>query len=53
MAEEVLSFLRGETLDAPGEDGWTLVTTGGHPLGWAKRVQGRLKSHYPKGLRWT
>ncbi len=46
------AYLRGETVDDPGEDGWTLVTVDNFGIGWAKRVGGRLKSHYPKGLRW-
>lgn len=48
----LVSYLRGETVDHPGEDGWTLVTVDEFGIGWAKRVAGRLKSHYPKGLRW-
>jgi NOL1/NOP2/fmu family ribosome biogenesis protein len=47
----VSAYLRGETVPSAGEDGWTLVCVDGHALGWAKRVKGRLKSHYPKGLR--
>jgi NOL1/NOP2/fmu family ribosome biogenesis protein len=47
----LLAYLRGETVASPGEDGWTLVCADGYALGWAKRVGGRLKSHYPKGLR--
>jgi NOL1/NOP2/fmu family ribosome biogenesis protein len=47
----LLSYLRGETIESAGEDGWTLVAVDSLPLGWAKRVAGRLKSHYPKGLR--
>ncbi len=50
-APELAAYLRGETLTSPGEDGWTLVAVDGFPLGWGKRVGGRLKSHYPKGLR--
>ncbi|MGE5601663.1 MAG: RsmB/NOP family class I SAM-dependent RNA methyltransferase [Nitrososphaerales archaeon] len=49
--ENLLAYLRGETIVSPGEDGWTLVAVDGFSLGWAKRVGGRLKSHYPKGLR--
>lgn len=45
------AYLRGETLTSPGEDGWTLVAVDGFPVGWGKRVAGRLKSRYPKGLR--
>lgn len=44
-------YLAGEPIAVPGEPGWTVVTTGGWPLGWAKRDRGLLKNHYPKGLR--
>ncbi len=47
----VLNYLHGESLRHAGPDGWVLVTVGGFPLGWGKRVQGTLKSHYPRGLR--
>jgi len=52
-AQEVHAYLRGESLDSPGPAGWTLVEVDGFPLGWGKRVAGVVKSHYPKGLRWT
>ncbi len=48
---EVEKYLRGEVLPSPGDDGWVLVTIDGYPLGWGKRVQGRLKTHLPKWLR--
>jgi len=51
-APEVERYLRGESLRAEGPDGWLLVTVDGFPLGWAKRVQGVLKNHYPHHLRW-
>jgi NOL1/NOP2/fmu family ribosome biogenesis protein len=44
-------YLRGEVLSSSGPDGWILVTVDGYPLGWGKRVQGRLKSHLPSWLR--
>ena len=44
-------YLRGEVLPASGSDGWVLVTVDGFPLGWSKRVLGRLKSHLPRWLR--
>ena len=50
-APQVLTYLRGESLPNAGADGWVLVTVDGFPLGWGKRVQGTLKSHYPRGLR--
>ncbi|HEX9117071.1 MAG TPA: RsmF rRNA methyltransferase first C-terminal domain-containing protein [Anaerolineae bacterium] len=49
--EALHAYLRGEAIRQEGEDGWTLVTVAGYPLGWAKRVHGVLKSHYPRGLR--
>ena len=49
--QEVLAYLRGESLAVPGPAGWTLVAVDGFPLGWGKRVAGVVKSHYPKGLR--
>lgn len=45
-------YLKGETLLAGCENGWTLVCTDGFALGWGKTVNGMLKNHYPKGLRW-
>jgi NOL1/NOP2/sun family putative RNA methylase len=50
-SDEFLTYLRGGSLPAEGEDGWTLVTVDGFPLGWGKCVRGMVKSHYPKGLR--
>ncbi|MCM3783092.1 RsmB/NOP family class I SAM-dependent RNA methyltransferase [Neobacillus mesonae] len=49
---ELQAYLRGETLslDTPLE-GWTLVTTAGYPVGWAKANSGQLKNKRPKGLR--
>jgi NOL1/NOP2/fmu family ribosome biogenesis protein len=48
---EILAYLRGETFRSPGEDGWLLVAVDGYPLGWGRRVDGVVKSRYPKGLR--
>lgn len=48
---EIAAYLAGRDLPAPGPDGWTLVTMDGFALGWGKRVNGRLKNHYPRGLR--
>ena len=44
------AYLRGEIIPT-GCDGWTLVTVDGLSLGWGKGVRGKLKNHYPKGLR--
>lgn len=45
------SYLRGEVLSSPGENGWVMVMLDNFPLGWGKRVNGRLKTHLPKWLR--
>ena len=44
-------YLRGETFEFDGKDGWCLVCVDGISLGWGKRVNGVVKNHYPKGLR--
>lgn len=33
------------------EDGWYLLCHGGYSLGWGRAAGGRMKNHYPKGLR--
>jgi len=52
---EVIKYLKGETLMAttvtPPGDGWLLVTTGGFPLGWAKRMGNLVKNYYPPAWR--
>lgn len=48
---QVSAYLRGETLLAPGDDGWVLICVDKFPLGWGKRSRGVLKNAYPKGLR--
>lgn len=52
LGDDVMSYLRGESLSAAGAAGWVLATLAGYPLGWMRRVQGVLKNFYPKGLRW-
>jgi NOL1/NOP2/fmu family ribosome biogenesis protein len=49
---DLMRYLRGEVLSSSGPDGWVLVTVNSYPLGWAKRVQGRLKTHLPRWLRY-
>ena len=46
--EDALRYLKGETLQGSFPDGWTLVLTGGFPLGWGKAVKGLLKNKYLK-----
>jgi NOL1/NOP2/fmu family ribosome biogenesis protein len=50
-SELAARYLRGETLDMPGPDGWVLIAVEGFPLGWGKRSGGVVKNHYPKILR--
>ncbi len=51
--EEIRRYFRGETLPVPAElsSGWVLMSTGGFTAGWGKAAGGKLKNHYPKGLR--
>lgn len=49
---DVLRYLKGETIFTDCEQGWILVGVSGHPLGWAKGVDGMLKNHYPATWRW-
>lgn len=51
--DRLAHYLEGADVDDDdrGPNGWTLVTVDGFGLGWAKRVDGRLKNHYPRGRR--
>lgn len=51
--EETISYLKGMSLTAEHEKGWTLISVDGCSLGWVKQAGGVLKNHYPKGLRWV
>lgn len=44
-------YLRGETFETKGKNGFCLITVEGYSLGWGKAVNGMMKNHYPKGLR--
>ena len=48
---EAERYLRGETLIAGGERGWTMVTLGGFPLGFGKQAGDFLKNEYAGGWR--
>lgn len=50
--DRVIRYLKGETVEADGKEGWTLVCVDGFPLGWAKRQGGRLKNKYAVGWKW-
>ena len=48
----VQKYLRGEEIEATSvENGWCCVTYEGVALGGGKASGGRIKNHYPKGLR--
>ena len=50
--EEALRFLRKQDMDASGfEQGLNMVTRGGLPLGFVKRVGARVNNMYPNSLR--
>jgi 16S rRNA C967 or C1407 C5-methylase (RsmB/RsmF family)/NOL1/NOP2/fmu family ribosome biogenesis protein len=48
---QITAYLSGHDLPSAGANGWILVTVDGFPLGWGKRSNGRLKNHFPRGLR--
>lgn len=50
---ELAAFLRGEELVCPDEtfSGYCAVLADGIPTGFGKCSGGRIKNHYPKGLR--
>lgn len=46
------AWLRGEEIEAAtAQNGWCAVCVDGFPLGGGKVSSGRIKNHYPKGLR--
>ena len=47
---QLFAFLRGEEIDCE-EKGYTAVCVNGVVTGFGKTSGGRLKNHYPKGLR--
>ena len=50
--DDALAYIAGAELGCGTElKGWCLVSVCGFTLGWAKASGGRLKNHYPKGLR--
>ena len=50
--EEALQFLRKQDMDAMlFEEGINMVLYDGHPLGFVKRVGGRINNMYPNSLR--
>lgn len=53
--EGALAYLRGEQISGvdPKLKGWVRLTYKGFALGFGKASSGRIKNHYPKGLRKT
>ena len=49
--QNIIRYLKGETLFAEGGKGYTLICMEEYPLGWAKQDAGTLKNFYPKGWR--
>ena len=47
----LVKYLRGGFWPDRGPAAYVLITVEGFPLGWAKRGDGRLRSHYPVHLR--
>lgn len=50
-SDQTTAYLSGQSIRNGGPNAWVLVTVDHHALGWAKRVTGVLKNHYPRGLR--
>ncbi len=50
--KEVTDYLSGLVLEGE-QAGWCLITVAGYSIGWGKGAGGRVKNHYPKGLRKT
>lgn len=49
--ENVLRYLKGESFEAIGNDGWNLVCVDSFPLGWGKIQKNRLKNKYLAGWK--
>lgn len=50
-SEEIKKYLHGEEITVDCENGWSVITICGCPVGGVKVVNGKAKNHYPKGLR--
>ena len=49
--EQINKYLKGESFNIDGKNGYCLVTYKNYSVGYAKLVNGTLKNHYPKVLR--
>ena len=50
-SDDLKRYLHGEEISVDLPNGWAAVTVCGCTIGGGKVVGGRLKNHYPKGLR--
>lgn len=50
-SEEVIRYLRGESIPIEGDKGWYLVTVDGYSLGFGKKTNHMLKNKYQAGWR--
>lgn len=50
-SNDVLRYLKGETLIIEGKKGLTCICVDGYPLGWGKQTGDMIKNLYPKGWR--
>ncbi len=50
-SDDLKRYLHGEEISVDLPNGWAAVTVCGCAVGGGKVVGGRLKNHYPKGLR--
>lgn len=50
-SREAVDYLSGEVIDTKEKNGWCAVLIEGCPAGGGKIVDGKVKNHYPKGLR--
>lgn len=48
---DAVSYLQGEVIETDEKNGWCAVLIDGCPVGGGKIVDGKVKNHYPKGLR--
>ena len=48
---DAAAYLSGEVIDTDEKNGWCAVLIDGCPAGGGKIVDGKVKNHYPKGLR--
>lgn len=50
-SEDVIRYLKGETLMLEGNKGYVAITVDGYTLGWGKQMGYMIKNLYPKGWR--